>query len=66
MDSLEIIRRPGEVDVTGPMFDDEEAGYLLIAIETMKCDDCKGRCNVPCLYLSLKSKLEAIKEARHE
>jgi hypothetical protein len=49
-------------------FTEEEADYLLNAIEAQKCDDCNERCGIKdqCLYLTIRAKLNAIKEARDE
>ena len=61
---------PGQVVVDEPPFTDEEADYLLEAIEPMKCNDCNEPCGTKargmCLYLNIRAKLTEIKEARDE
>ena len=52
------------------LFTEEEVDYLLDAIDPMKCADCKTSCGIGgsgrCLYMSIRAKLNAIKEARDE
>jgi hypothetical protein len=53
-----------------PEFTEEEADYLLEAIEWTKCGDCSEQCGTKargmCLYLNIRAKLEAFKEARDD
>ncbi len=59
---------PGQVVVDEHPFTDEEADFLLEAIETTKCSDCDDLCKARgnCLYFNTRTKLETIKEARDE